>query len=136
MASSIQLPNFAVKVFNDGSIDNSNILSVKENQPMVLDLWHTKCKNCPAALEKLNKIASKRPDILFVACALSQGEGNEEEVGDLIDEWDSLKHVFISVEVKEELKALFGFTQVPFAIVVDAVRFLLHSYKYISCSSS
>lgn len=121
-SASIQLPNFELKVLNDDkSIEDSTIFDVKNNRPMVIDLWHTKCKNCPAALEKLNKIAIKRTDILFVACAISQGEGNEEEVADLIDEWNGLSHVYISIEVKEQLKVIFGFTQVPFAIVIDVV---------------
>jgi len=44
-------------------------------KPLVIDLWHTKCTRCPAAMEKLDKEASVRSgEIFYVACALSQGE--------------------------------------------------------------
>ena len=44
----------------------------------VLDFWHTKCVKCPAALDKLNTEATNYPsqDVLFISCALSQGDGN------------------------------------------------------------
>ena len=66
--------------------ENKNLVSLdelREGKAMVLDFWHTKCVKCPAALEKLNEEAEERDDVLFVACALSQGEGNMEAVEDL-----------------------------------------------------
>ncbi len=88
---------------------------------MIIDFWHTKCQKCPAALEKLNKLALAYPDLLFVACALSLGENNIELVAEMIDEWDNLTHVFVSECVKEQLKTWFQFSAVPFALVVDQV---------------
>jgi thiol-disulfide isomerase/thioredoxin len=51
----------------------------------VIDLWHTKCTKCPAALSKFDADAEKfgNEEVMFIACALSLGEGNKEEVTDL-----------------------------------------------------
>jgi hypothetical protein len=95
---------------------------------MVIDLWHSKCVKCPAALDKLNDFAgssststsSSSDDVLYVSCALSQGPGNIDLACEMVaDTWENLTHVFMEVEVKEEAKALFGFNAVPFVIVVD-----------------
>ena len=52
----------------------------------VVDFWHSKCKWCPPALEKLNKEAgcADSDDIIFVSCALSQGEGDYEVASNLV----------------------------------------------------
>lgn len=58
---------------------NDEILSLRQlqikhdNKFMLIDFWHTKCTRCPAALEKLNTEAATSNDILYVSCALSQG---------------------------------------------------------------
>ena len=57
-----------------------------QGKAMVIDLWHTKCVKCPAALSHLNDEASGSSDIVFVACALSLGDGNRELVADLVSE--------------------------------------------------
>lgn len=51
----------------------------------VIDLWHTKCQKCPAALDKLNGEAANysSEDVIFIACALSLGSGNKDDVSDL-----------------------------------------------------
>lgn len=92
---------------------------VREGKAMVLDFWHTKCVKCPAALEKLNEEAEEKEDVMFVACALSQGEGNMEAVEDLCQDWDNLTHTFMEMDVKEEAKKAFGFNAVPFYVVVS-----------------
>lgn len=51
----------------------------------VIDLWHTKCTRCPAALEKLNDTIGSSAAI-GLACALSQGAGDVDMVSDLIQE--------------------------------------------------
>jgi thiol-disulfide isomerase/thioredoxin len=56
-----------------------------EGKLLVVDFWHTKCTRCPAALEKLNEEAEElHDDIVVVACAISQGEGNFDVVKDVI----------------------------------------------------
>lgn len=54
----------------------------------VLDLWHTKCTRCPAALAHLDEIAENFSDkeMLFLSCSLSQGEGDEEMVMEFVQE--------------------------------------------------
>jgi hypothetical protein len=86
---------------------------------MVLDFWTTKCVKCPAALEKLNDEAEGVDDVIYVSCALSQGEGNKEMVRDLVGDWENMTHVFMDMENKEAAKAAFGFAQVPFYVVVS-----------------
>ena len=51
----------------------------------VIDLWHTKCQKCPAALDKFNGEAENfsSEEVMFIACALSLGNGNKEDVADL-----------------------------------------------------
>lgn len=60
-------------------------------------------------------------NIIFVSCALSLGDGNEDLVKDMIDEWEDLTHVFVSVETKEELKKILNFSAVPFAVMTNKV---------------
>lgn len=54
----------------------------------VIDLWHTKCTRCPAALSHLNDFAATQDSnkVMFIACALSLGAGNQEAVVDYINE--------------------------------------------------
>jgi thiol-disulfide isomerase/thioredoxin len=102
--------------------ENKRLVSLdelREGRAMVLDFWHTKCVKCPAALEKLNDEAEEREDVLFVACALSQGEGNMDAVEDLTQDWTNLTHAFMEADVKEEAKKAFGFAAVPFYVVVN-----------------
>ena len=106
-------------------LENDIQMTLREYQrsggerPMVIDFWHTKCTRCPAALSKLNKEAEKKKDeIMFVSCALSQGEGNKEMVADLAADWDNLHHIFMEFEQKELAKKAFGFAAVPFYVVV------------------
>jgi hypothetical protein len=64
---------------------------------MVIDLWHSKCVKCPAALDKLNDFAgsgsassssSSSDDVLYVSCALSQGPGNIDLACEMVaDTW-------------------------------------------------
>ena len=115
-------PNLQVTVL-DGSGTKRDLKDLCLGKVMVLDFWHTKCVKCPSALEKLNDAArefGKEGQVIFVACALSLGEGNKELVLEMIsDSWDNLVHVFMDLDEKEIAKAEFGFTAVPFVVVVD-----------------
>lgn len=90
------IPAIPIRLLRKG---NSSPLKVEENTivPLadlcegrigVIDFWHTKCTRCPAAIEKLNDIAKKfdDKDVLWLTCALSQGEGNCGVVHDLVQE--------------------------------------------------
>lgn len=90
------LPAISVKVIRtvDGSDlkrfegQTASLQEVLRGKGGVIDLWHTKCVRCPAALEKLSDFAQSRgsQDVVFIACALSQGDGDEDMVTDLIQE--------------------------------------------------
>ena len=90
-------------------------------RPLVLDFWHTRCKNCPDALSKLDGEAEKHPGVTFAACALSLGsetEGTQEQVLELLEgQWEQLTHLYMSFDQKELAKKLFGFKAVPFCVV-------------------
>ena len=108
---SFPLPHFPVSILGDEkSIDSSSLSSIRGDKAMVnkwwdypscreqyfqilslemrqvVDFWHSKCKWCPPALEKLNKEAgcADSDDIIFVSCALSQGEGDYEVASNLV----------------------------------------------------
>lgn len=103
--------------------ENKNIVSLnglRGSKAMVLDFWHTKCVKCPSALERLNEEAGKSSsNVLFVACAISQGQGNLDAVEEFTSDWENLAHVFMDLEMKEVAKKAFGFTQVPYYVVVS-----------------
>ena len=42
------------------------------------------CVRCPAALDLMNEEAAKHPEIQFVACAMTLGEGNDKAVAKLV----------------------------------------------------
>jgi thiol-disulfide isomerase/thioredoxin len=128
----MSFPNFKFKNLKTGS--EGNLGDLCKNKKMVIDFWHSKCSKCPVALEKLNSMANQRKseeNIVFVACALSLGDGNEEIVTDMIDEWEDLNHIFVSFEVKEELKLLLNFSALPFAAIVSEVNFSLSFCEFI-----
>ena len=118
----MKLPSLAVTTLDENRKVTS-LEAIRAGRTMVIDLWHSKCVKCPAALDKLNDLAgssSSGDDVLYVSCALSQGPGNIDLASEMVAvTWENLMHVFMEVEVKEEAKALFGFNAVPFVIVVD-----------------
>ena len=127
MTKELLLPDLAVSTLVNEE-DTPEILSLcklRDDKAMVIDFWTTKCTRCPAALEKLNSEAglAENADIVFVSCALSQGDGNYAVAADLVCEgsFDEMTHCFMEEAVKEAAKATFGFTSVPFYVVVDQV---------------
>ena len=88
----------------------------------VLDLWHTRCSRCPAALDRLNDEAAANPEVQFIACALSLGEGDLERVQMMIVQWPNLRHVFLDEEAKERIKDEFAVSSVPYSIAVNEVN--------------
>jgi hypothetical protein len=128
MASFATCPDLAVKTLvpegEDG--EETTLSALRGDKAMVIDFWTTKCTRCPAALTKLNGEAglAENDDVVFLSCALSQGDGNYEVAADLVCDgsFDALTHVFMDVAVKETAKSAFGFTSVPFYVVVGKVR--------------
>lgn len=118
------LPSFNVVLLNN-EIGNTTIKlnDLCKGRIGVIDLWHTKCVKCPSALEKFNKESQKftsDDNVMFIAGALSLGEGNLDEVSELGPEsWENLTHLFIETENKDEAKATFGYSSVPYYIVFD-----------------
>jgi thiol-disulfide isomerase/thioredoxin len=119
MSSPLDTLNVHILDENDAVVSLNSLR--QGTKAMVLDFWTTKCVKCPAALEKLNEEAEEAcsDDVVYVSCALSQGEGNKEMVRDLVGDWGSMTHVFMDLETKERAKTDFGFTQVPFYVVIS-----------------
>ncbi len=78
-------------------------------------------------MSKLSDLAGK-PDIAtkaaFFSIALTRGQGNFEVARDLAeeseDDWGNVSHFFAEDVEKETIKAMFGITQVPYVIIVNA----------------
>lgn len=120
MKTSVMLPDTEVLILSDGQKTVSTIRDACKGKRGVIDFWTTKCVRCPAALSNLNDQAgSKNDEEVYIACALSQGENNEDDVADFIDEWENLTHLFVKMENKDAIKQHFGFSQVPFYVVFD-----------------
>jgi thiol-disulfide isomerase/thioredoxin len=121
------LPDLAVTTLvpEGDEPEMSSLCRLRDGKAMVIDFWTTKCTRCPAALEKLNNEAglAENDDIVFVSCALSQGEGNYAVAADLVCDgsFDDMTHCFMEMDVKETAKTSFGFTSVPFYVVTDKV---------------
>lgn len=125
------LPDIDVIVLHDGSdqqqqqgpYPHRSLREYCSGKVGVIDLWHTKCTQCPAALTRFNSSAAKlqrMTDVLFIACALSLGDGNEELVAEIaLDSWESLHHLFIETEHKDAAKAAFGYSAVPYYVLFD-----------------
>ena len=113
------LPAWTVTDLSDSS--SISLTSIAIGKFLIIDFWTSKCTKCPAALDKLDNEAVKyASNAVFISCALSQGSGNKEIVVDLIEGcWENMRHMFMDMEEKESAKALFGFTQVPFCVVVS-----------------
>ena len=78
------LPTFNVHILGE----NERVSSLRDacmGKVGVIDLWHTKCQKCPAALDLFSAASNQfSPDeVMFVACALSLGASNKEDVADL-----------------------------------------------------
>lgn len=120
-----------IKVLESG--ESQTLEAFRGGKPLVLDFWHTRCTNCPAALSKLDEIAGsgKHAGVAFAACALSlgagmdEGEDNEGSADQVVelgvdDQWENLTHVYMGFDEKEKAKAHFGFKAVPFCVVYGA----------------
>eukprot|EP00316_Scyphosphaera_apsteinii_P021761 CAMPEP_0119299210 /NCGR_PEP_ID=MMETSP1333-20130426/1322_1 /TAXON_ID=418940 /ORGANISM="Scyphosphaera apsteinii, Strain RCC1455" /LENGTH=174 /DNA_ID=CAMNT_0007300567 /DNA_START=38 /DNA_END=562 /DNA_ORIENTATION=+ len=115
-----QVSNHTFTILETGAA--SSLSAFRAGRPMVLDFWHTRCTNCPAALNKLDRMASsgKYPGVVFAACAISLGTDmtDQEHTLEMLDgEWESLKHLWMSFDEKEIAKAEYGFSSVPFCAV-------------------
>ena len=133
------LPDIPVAVL-DGSDSVRSLREFCSGKAGVIDLWHTKCIKCPAALERFNIEAANfsNTNALFIACALSLGEGNKEDVADIgPDSWNNLHHVFVEIAHKDTVKAAFGYSAVPYYVLFDRTGFIVKcgdskSFDYVS----
>lgn len=71
---------------SDSSQTTLKDLRVNNSKPCIIDLWHTKCTRCPAALDKLDSAAEANPDIVFISICLSQGDKNFDLAVDMVEE--------------------------------------------------
>jgi hypothetical protein len=97
------------------------------------DFWTVQCTRCPAALDKLNALASSMGSsgdttsstvvqFITVCCGKELDAAREILDGPQGDDgrrWNHLAHYFMDYDTKEGAKQLLGFRQVPFYVVVD-----------------
>ena len=94
------------------SLENDN------GRLLILDMWTTRCERCPAALDKLNKLADTYKDsIVFVSVNADDKDFAEEIIEE--NDWGKLHHVYITTETKEKIKALTGLKSVPYYFIYD-----------------
>lgn len=120
----MDLFRYPVSLLSDSaSVHEETLLGeLLESKDSVIDLWHTKCIRCPAALDRLDEEAMQHPEVQFIACALSLGvEGEVEKVQQMTARWPHLRHLFLSEDSKEMMKERFAFSSVPFAFAVSKV---------------
>ncbi|CAM9919742.1 unnamed protein product [Chrysoparadoxa australica] len=99
--------------------DSSTTLEqLRGDRELVLDLWTTKCIRCPAALDKMNTVASRpgTEDVVFVSCNLDDLKGAKAKVEE--HGWQELQHVFAESEAKGRLLVALGLKSVPFYVVL------------------
>lgn len=98
---------------------------------LVVDVWTTRCERCPAALDKIEKLAAAEaglspeaaaapgrvPVAYASVCAGLEVDMAEELVEE--GEWDHISHTYAEPDAKAALKAAWGFKAVPFVAVVD-----------------
>ena len=80
------LPDIKVTVIEEEGVEQETTLrGLCAGKIGVIDFWHTKCIRCPAALDKFDSEFEKlnQSGVSFIACAISQGTGNKEEVAEL-----------------------------------------------------
>lgn len=109
----------------DNTFTIRDIRLIHDNPYTVIDLWHTKCTKCPAALEKLNDLAgsTEKTDSLYISIALSLGDGNFEVASDVTEGlWENLTNLFLDESDKDQVKSFLGYQAVPYYIVLDKVR--------------
>lgn len=84
------------------------------------DFWTTKCVQCPAALDKLNQLATDYPEVQFVSICCDSLDGAREILQRHdAPRWDAVHHFFMNKADKERAKKLLGFASVPFYVVLD-----------------
>jgi hypothetical protein len=88
------------------------------------DFWTAQCTRCPAALDKLNALASvesSSADVQFISicCGKELDAAREILDGRRHGRWSNLAHYFMDFDAKETAKRLLGFRQVPFYVVVN-----------------
>ena len=95
--------------------------TLRAGRVAVIDCWTTKCVRCPAAIDKLEKLAARggafgSDDVLFCTLNLDDRDLARELVDD--QEWPHLAHAFMDLPTKEAAKLAWGFAAVPFIAVV------------------
>jgi thiol-disulfide isomerase/thioredoxin len=123
--------NYPVVVMSESGSHNSTLSEVIQDKNVVIDFWHTRCVRCPAALEKMNDEAAAHPEVTFIACALSLGDGNDKVVSKMIVNWPNLIHVFLNEETKELVKDRFNILSVPYALSVNKVKRVYFTYWFV-----
>ncbi|GMI60784.1 hypothetical protein ScalyP_jg10282 [Parmales sp. scaly parma] len=92
---------------------------------VIIDLWTTSCTRCPAALDTLTSLTSDPAfaDFKFVAINCGNDTQQCDDAREILEatpapRWSTIDHYYAPLLEKEKAKAFFGFSQVPFYILV------------------
>ena len=117
-----------IQFYNMDTDHIETISTLSNKKSLVIDFWHTKCTKCPSALEKLDNICKNFKDVNFASCALSLEEGDLDVVKDVAeDNWDNLMKLYLTIDGKEKAKQHFGFSSVPFCVIISPEGNLISS---------
>ena len=87
-----------------------------------LDFWTTRCTRCPAALDKLDKMA-KDPrfnEVKFASINCDSESGARNIIEEFeVPKWLNVDHYHMDKEFKEKAKSELGFKSVPFLVVLN-----------------
>ena len=81
----------------------------RENKPLVLDFWHTKCVKCPAALSKLDAMVTDYPGVFFASCAVSLSDGDDDMVAEMVEDTWEVSNFKIPKGLGIKIKSIFTF---------------------------
>lgn len=90
---------------------------VRAGGAAVVDFWTTGCERCPACLSKLEALAPTCAGTRFVSVCLDE---DATKAAEMALRWPTFAaHCRVpNLQVKEEIKATWGFKYVPFVVVV------------------
>mmetsp|Transcript_28514 Transcript_28514/g.41954 ORF Transcript_28514/g.41954 Transcript_28514/m.41954 type:complete len:178 (-) Transcript_28514:184-717(-) len=121
------MPNLPITCLRTADLRDVNQAFVGKSRTTkhtVIDFWTTKCTNCPEALDKLDKLATKSEYKLKNVTFASINCDSETGARNIIEEFDTprwlnVDHYHMETEFKERAKKELGFRQVPFLVVLN-----------------
>ncbi|GFH46930.1 hypothetical protein CTEN210_03404 [Chaetoceros tenuissimus] len=120
IGTSTTLPELPLTCLNTAEFKSTKEAFKGKNT--VIDFWTTKCVRCPAALDKLDSMATQPEyqNVEFTSIVLDECDGARNIIEqDDEPRWQNINHFYMDKEFKETAKEALGFNQVPFYVVLN-----------------